>query len=156
MGLGGILILFYFAGMGLLFAGAGLVDLVLLPVPAADAGDVLRRGVCRHGNQAQQPAPVRVGHYVIQPPAPGDWYRIAVLEGAAQSPMVDQESAPYRGAGSCSSGTPRSEGHLPSRSWPIPESCLPPEGHVPGAPPQGRTSRPLSSGWTAGAAEGTS
>ena len=108
MALGGILILFYFAGMGLLFAGAGLVDLRAPALPAADAGDVLRGDVRRHGDQARQPR--ARSRRPLRHPSPGAGRLVpdsTTLEGAAQTPMVDQESAPYRGArGSCSSQEP--------------------------------------------------
>ena len=84
-------------------------------------------------------APVRVGHYVIHPPAPGDWYRITTLEGAAQSPMVDQESAPYRGARELFVRNPTVRRPSAVRKLGDSRIALPLEGHVPGAPPQGRT-----------------
>lgn len=139
MGLGGILILLYFAGIGLLFAGAGLVDLVLLPfrplMPATYYVESFAVTATRHNSRT----PIRVDHYVIQPPAPGDWYRIAVPTGAVQSPMMDLDSAPYRGARELFIRNPTSR--RPSAVQKLADSRIvsPPEDHVPGAPPRGRT-----------------
>lgn len=136
---GGILILFYFAVIGLLFAGAGLVDLVLLPFRPLMPTTYYVATFAVTATRLDSRTPVRVGHYVIQPPAPGDWYRITTLGGAAQSPMMDLESAPYRGARELFVRNPTVRRPSAVRKLGDSRIALPPEGHVPGAPPQGRT-----------------
>ena len=96
MGLGGMYF-FYYVGLGLLVIGAGLLDLVLLPfrplMPATYYVDTIAVAATR----AARRTPVHAGHYVFDPPSAGDWYRITTLTGAL-SPMMNLESAPYRGA----------------------------------------------------------
>jgi len=136
---GGIIILLYYAFVGVLFAGAGLVDLLLLPfrplMPTTYYVDTLAVTATRLASRA----PVHAGHYLITPPSPGDWYRITALNAAAQPQGTGLESAPYRGARELFIRSPTAR--RPSAVRTLADSPIvgQPPNHVPGAPPRGRT-----------------
>jgi hypothetical protein len=136
---GGIFVLLYFAAMGILFAGAGLVDLVLLPFRPLMATTYFVDTIAVDAKRLKGSSPsVHVGHYIIQPPTAGDWYRITALEGAAQSPTMDVPSAPYRGARELFIRNPTARRLSAVRALADSPISMPPEDHRPGAPPKGR------------------
>jgi hypothetical protein len=136
-GIGGILVLLYFAAVGILFAAAGLVDLVLLPFRPLMATTYFVDTIAVDAKRLKGSSPsVHVDHYIIQPPTAGDWYRITALEGAAQSPMMDHPSAPFRGARELFIRNPTARRPSAVRAlWDSPIGGRPPS---PGAPPKGR------------------
>lgn len=97
-GLGGVVILLYFAAIGVLAAGAGLIDLALLPFRPLMPVTYYVGTFPVEATRVQADAPLRAGHYLFAPPAPGDWRRIAPRGGTEQSPTMDAAGAPYRGA----------------------------------------------------------
>jgi hypothetical protein len=135
---GGVLILLYIAAACVLFAGAGLVDLVLLPFRPLMPTTYYVEKLAVRATRLDGRTPVRVGHYLIQPPAPGDWRRITALEGAAQSPVMDVAAAPYRGARELFVRDPTARRPSAVRKLADSPIMFPPEEHVPGAPPPGR------------------
>jgi len=97
-GLGGIILLVYYAAVGVLAAGAGLIDLVLLPFRPLMPTTYYVGTSAVEAARVEAAAPLHAGHYVIGPPAPGDWRRISPRAGSEQSPTMDAAGAPYRGA----------------------------------------------------------
>ena len=119
----------------ILLAGAALVDLVLLPfrplLPTVYYVDTFKVTATR----LKSSTPVHVDHYVIQPPAGADWYRITKLEGAAQSPFMEPESGTYYGARELFIRNPTAR--RPSAARTLLDSRLS-GGPAPSGPPRGR------------------
>jgi len=97
-GLGGLITLVYFAAIGVLFAGAGLIDLTLLPFRPLMRTTYYVGTFPVEAIRVKAATPLHAGHYVIAPPAPGDWRQIRPLNESSRSPMMDLATAPYRGA----------------------------------------------------------
>ena len=137
MGLGGMYV-FYYVGLGLLVVGAGLLDLVLLPfrplMPATYRVDTFAVAATRAATRT----PVHVDHYVIDPPSAGDWYRITTLTGAL-SPMMNLQSAPYRGARELFIRSPTAMRPSAFRKIADLRTARSGNGHIPGATAPGRT-----------------
>jgi hypothetical protein len=90
---GGIVILFYFMAVGVAYAGAGLLDLVLLPFrPLMPATYYVDSFVVDATKVRGHAAALHVGHYTIRPPAGGDWYRISEAQPAVRYLFTVPES----------------------------------------------------------------
>lgn len=137
-GLGGVIVLLYLAAIGVLAAGAGLVDLALLPFRPLMATRYYVGMFQVQAARAQAATFVRAGHYVLTPPAQGDWRRITPLNGSAQSPTMDVAEAPYRGARELFVRDPTAR--RPSALRKLGESRLVQDSHTPASNlPRGRT-----------------
>lgn len=137
MGLGGMYF-FYYVGLGLLVVGAGLLNLVLLPfrplMPATYYVDTFAVAATRAASRT----PIHAGHYAVDPPSAGDWYRITALTGAL-SPMMNLESAPYRGARELLIRNPTAIRPSAFRKLADYRTRKSGNGHIPGATAPGRT-----------------
>jgi hypothetical protein len=138
VGFGGIFVLFYFLAVGLAFAGAGLIDLMLVPfrplLPVKHYVDTIAVEAKKIGRDA---APLRVDHYDLAPPTGGDWYHITEREPAARYLFTVPESG-ADGARELFIRNPTARRPSAVRKLAGTKFADPPNGYA-SAPPKGRT-----------------